>query len=876
VTLESMPQVSGTLAAHVTLNVSRRAISDVVSDIATQAHISFVADRALVGMGRLVTLRAVDITAREALLRTLAGSPLRALVGPGDQVVIVTRTASRNDNELPASERVRLSGYVRSAASQEVIRHALISADGDIVRRESNEDGFYFLNLTPGVHLLRVRAIGFVPLDTTVTLTGHGSIDVKLQAANVQLSTVTVVAARDTGPDLDVRAPDMSTMRLDLATLRLAPAMLGEMDPMRSLTLLPGVSTASDATTSFSVRGGGTDQNLILLDESTIYNPSHVLGFLSVFNSDAIDAVTLYKGAIPARFGGRLSSVVDIRQREGNGNKIEGKASIGLLASRASVEGPLPKHIGSFIVAARRSYADLFLKASKDTSLQNTVAYFYDINAKANIRLGSHGVLMASGYAGRDRFGDAEFLTAGWGNTSGTLRWNQIVGGRLYSKVTAAVSDYDYRLSFPLVANENVNWLAGIRSVSIKTEQTFHFTDRNKLEFGVEVGSHEFHPGSVSVDDTSDLAGLSIETRHGIGSAAYLGHDVELGSKLSLRYGLRFSQFTRRGKATIYKYANNLPLVYDAVLGRYEPAEPIDSTQYAAGKTVSSYSGLEPRFSASVALTERVSVKASYARTRQYLQLASRTNSPTPLDVWEPVGPFIRPQEADQFAIGVNSASDAYEFSAEAYYKKARNVVDFVDGADVVLNDRLETVLTQGEGRAYGLELFARRRTGRLSGWVSYTLAHAEQRFVAPTSIQGSGAGINGGRYYPAPYDKTHSLSVVAAYPVGRGWTFGSTFTLASGLPTTLPASRYQLDDLLIAEYGDRNAGRLPLYHRLDLSMTRKVGRGELQLGVFNAYNRFNAQSLTFRQSQNNPLISEGVQLSVFGVVPSISYSFRF
>jgi hypothetical protein len=720
---------------------------------------------------------------------------------------------------------------------------------------------------------VRVRALGYAPLDTTLVLGSPVTVDFALVVQPVTLASVTVAADADR-PEVDPRAPAMSVARLDLKTVRVVPAPLGEIDPIRSLTLLPGVSSASDFSTSFTVRGGGADQNLILLDEATIYNPAHILGFLSVFNSDAIDDVTLYKGAIPARFGGRLSSVVDIRQREGNANEFSGSASIGLLSSRIAVEGPLPGRRGSYLVAARRSYADLFLKGSSDPELRENVAYFYDLNAKGNLRLGRSGSLMASGYFGRDRFANADQFGAGWGNRSGTLRWNQAFGGRLFSKATLAMSDYDYQLEFP-IASDSVAWTARIRSVDVKIDEALHLSGGHTVDFGLQTTFHQFRPGDVRPRGTSTIEPRTIETRHGIAAAAYAGHEIELGSLLSLRYGVRWSSFLRRGAATIHRYAGDAPVVYDAALGRYEPGTVIDSTRYADGATITTYSGLEPRISARVALSPTASVKASYARTRQYLQLASKTNAPTPLDVWEPVGPWLRPQRADQFALGYASTLDGerYEVSAEAWFKRLYDVVDFVDGAEVILNDRLETVVLPGDGRSWGLELYARKRAGAVTGWVSYTLARSEQR---SRGISSADPGINEGRFYPNPYDKTHELSLVAVRPVSRRWTFGATFTLASGLPTTYPESRYQVDGFLIAEYAARNSSRLPLYHRLDLSATRTAGNTQLQLGLFNAYNRFNAQSLTFRQSAQDPLVSEAVQLSVFGIVPSISYSFRF
>lgn len=878
--LEAVTTPRGALAATVTLDMRNQPRATVLAEIARQANLSFVADRALPGMAATVSLTLSKVPARTAILRLLVGAPLRALVNAGGQLVIV-RTATAGDapsaGAAPVADRTeRVSGFVRNLASGEVLRGATVRVDGDAQIRQTNEEGFYALVLTTGAHRLSVRAIGFAPLDTTILVASRLQVDLAVRSQAGVLSTVQVQASREEERvDLDPRSPQMSVIKLDMTAARAVPPMLGEVDPIRTLTLLPGVSTSSDASTAFSVRGGGVDQNLILLDESTIYNPSHILGFLSTFNADAIDNVMLYKGAIPSRFGGRLSSVVDIRQRDGNREEFAGSASIGLLSSRAIVEGPLPGHRGSWMLAGRRSYADVFLAASSDTAIQNTTAYFYDLNAKVNYQLGRNGALIASGYLGRDKFGqESEGIGAEWGNRATTLRWNQAIGGRLYSKVTGAWSNYDYRLRFELEPRDSVRWNASIQAADFKIDETLQLTASQKLEFGGEWTRNDFRPGKVTAfAETSDFEALEVEPRLGVTRAAYVAHGLELGSRIGVQYGLRAAEFTRMGHATRYSYANNAPVVYNALLTRYEPGQLLDSSHVAAGAKLASFNGVEPRASIRFSITDAHSIKASYARTQQFLQLISNTNSMTPLDVWEPAGPFVKPQVADQFALGWSGKWRSLELSAESYYKRATNVVDYVDGADVILNPRLETILVQGIGRSYGLELFARRSTGRLSGWASYTLGRAEQRFLAPGTTDG---GINHGKWYPSPFDKTHNLSLVGIWQWTSKWNVGSTFTLASGLPVTLPNARYFVDGLLIPEYMGRNSARLPLYHRLDLSLTRLFHRGELQMGVLNAYNRFNAQTLHVRQRANEPLVAEARQTSIFGIVPSINYIFRF
>ncbi|MEZ4457808.1 MAG: TonB-dependent receptor [Gemmatimonadales bacterium] len=774
---------------------------------------------------------------------------------------------------MQGQESVRLSGYVRAAASGEVIRYAQLWVEGLPNRTESNQDGFYVLALPAGRHTVRVRAVGFDPFSLEVDLTRSETRDFLLESRPFTLEEVRVQGARDTS-DIDPGTPEMSTLRLDLKTVRLVPVVLGELDPIRTLTLLPGVSTISDFSTGFSVRGGGADQNLILLDESTIYNPSHVFGFFSVFNGDAVDDVKLYKGAIPARFGGRLSSVLDVRQREGNANEFVGQGTIGLLASRVSTEGPLPGRVGSWLVAGRRTYADLFLKLSSDPDLNQNVAYFYDLNAKTNVRLGATGALMLSGYFGRDRFKIEDRFAASWGNKAGTLRWNQAFGDRLFSKATFTVSDYDYGLEF-LGSGRDLSWTSRIGGADFKVDESFHIANGNLLEFGGELTWHDIRPGSIRPVGDSPVLALDLQRRYGLAPAVHVSQELELGSRLSLRYGFRLAGFQRRGPATIYRYRNDAPVVYNPVLGRHERGEVVDSVRYADGESLTTATSLEPRASLRVGLSPSASLKFGYSRTRQFLHLISNTNSPTPIDIWEPIGPFLQPQRSDQVAVGYTATwgGTDYELSVEAYYKWLTDVTDFIDGADIAINDRLETEMLQGEGRAWGFEIYARKQVGRLTGWLSYTLGRSERRVPG---ISAEDPGINGGKYYPSPYDKTHDLSLVGFYPLGTKWTLSGTFVFSTGLPATYPESRYQYNGQVIVEYGPRNAARLPSYHRLDLTVTRSGRRGQWQFGVFNLYNRFNAQSISFEQAEDNPLLVQAVQTSIFGIVPSVSYSFRF
>lgn len=768
-------------------------------------------------------------------------------------------------------ERYRLSGYVRVAETNEVIRSARLRVGELGFVAETNRFGFFALLLEPGRYEIEVSSIGYDVVTRTVVMDGPQTLDFALSVRPLVLEDITVETEQDP-PDIDPTTVEMSIARLDVPALSRVPVVLGEADPVRALTLFPGVSTANDATTALNVRGGSTDENQILLDDSQVFNPAHAIGLFSSFNPDAIDDVTLYKGAIPSRYGGRLSSVLEIQQREGNSREFEGAASIGLLASRLSVQGPLFDGSGSYLFAGRRTYADLFLKLSNDPDLKESTAYFYDLNAKANYRYGATGQVMVSGYFGRDRFRVSDVVSVGWGNAAGTIRWNQGFGS-LFSHVTLAYSDYDYELvnGFNTVG---VSWDSRVRSLNAKIDEEWTIGRGSILEFGMSLTDYLIEPANITPTGGSSVVARRFEEQRGLSPEAYVEHEVEFG-RATLRYGLRGTGFVRRGSGTVLQYENDAPVVFNPGLGRYEPGVVTDTTFFSGGETLSEDWGLEPRASVRFGLTETSSLKASYSRTRQYLRLVTNTNSTSPLDIWEPVGPYVRPSTADQYAVGYarTFSRGAYSLSAEIYYKRMRDLVDYVDGAQLLLNERLETTILPAEGRGYGFELFLRKNTGKLQGWASYTYANADQR---SPGIGAADPGIAGGEWYAAPYDRTHDATFTGIYPLGESWTLGANFVFASGLPTTFPVSRYEFGGLILGEFGPRNAERLPAYHRLDVSLTKRFARNELHFGFFNVYNRFNAQALSFRQSQESPFVTEAAQFSVFGIVPSISYRFFF
>ena len=637
-------------------------------------------------------------------------------------------------------ESVRLSGYVRSAANDEVLRVARL----EIVERgffiATNRFGFYSVELAPGNHTIRISALGYETVTRTLALEATTSLDFTLPLRPITVSELTVTTDREP-PDLDPGSVDMSVIRLDVPALSELPVVLGEADSVRTLTLYPGISTANDATTAINVRGGAGDENLIRLDDSEVFNPAHAIGLFSTFNSDAVGDVTLYKGGIPARYGGRLSSVLEIHQREGNSREFEGAATIGLLSSRLSLQGPLLDGRGSWLVAGRRTYADLFLGLSSDPSIQESTAYFYDLNAKANVRYGATGQIMLSGYAGRDRLRIGTQASAGWGNATGTLRWNHVFGS-VFSHLTLTYSDYDYHLQSSFDARA-ASLDAGIRNLSLSIDESWDLTPSDRLQFGAGVRSYEIQPANISPGEGSAVVPQEFESRKGLAPEAYIEHETEVGP-LGLRYGVRLSGFLRRGEETVYHYAGDAPVVYRAEFGRYERGTVVDSTRYGRGETIVSYWGLEPRLGLRLGLTDGSSLKASYSRTRQYLRLVTNTNSPTPLDLWDPVGPYVEPQVADQYAFGyvTTLSRGLYALSGEVYYKDARNLIDYVDGADIFITRRLETLLLEGEGRGFGLEFLVRKTraaaspVGRATRW----LVRSSGRRGSPPKIPGSTA----------------------------------------------------------------------------------------------------------------------------------------
>ncbi|TBN06325.1 TonB-dependent receptor [Hyunsoonleella flava] len=774
---------------------------------------------------------------------------------------------------VSAQGKYTISGTVTDASNGETVFGASVFFEGTTIGAITNEYGFYSITAEEGDYKLVISYVGFASLKTKITLDGNLKKDFEISEESTQLEEVLVVS--ESSERLNIKSPQMSVSKLKLETIKQMPVVLGEVDVLKSIQLLPGVTSGAEGSAGFNVRGGAADQNLVLLDEAMIYNTSHLFGFFSVFNADAIKDVKLYKGGIPARFGGRVSSVLDVRQKDGNSKKFEVNGGIGLISSRLSAEGPMFNEKGSFLVAGRGSYAHLFLQASGE---ENS-AYFYDLNLKTNYNIDKNNKLYLSGYFGRDEFNFGANFNSGYGNASGNLRWNHIFSDRVFSNLSFVYSDYDYILDFK---SFDFDWISEITNYNIKYDVTYYQSNKLQLDFGLNAIYYDFNPGEINpTSETSSINPLLLDQKRAFENGIYASAEYKVSDKLTANIGMRYSYFIRRGGQPITEYENGLPIVYNETLGVYQEGNAIGETIYAKNETIKTYGNLEPRLALAYQLNDDSSIKAGYSHTAQYIHLLSNTLSVTPLDVWTPSGEFIKPQLSDQYAIGYfrNFKDKEYSLEVEAYYKTVDNRIDYVDGSDLIGQNTIETEILNGELRAYGLEFLVRKTKGDFTGWLAYTISKAEQR--TPGGAAG-GPGINNGNWYYAPHDRTHDVSLTGAYKLNEKWNFGANLIFQTGRPVTYPDGQYTYEDLNIANFSDRNASRLTDYHRLDISATyvpnrkpEKRWKGEWVFGIYNIYNRRNAASISFGQNRETGA-NEATRTAIFGIVPSVSYNFKF
>ncbi|MCD4832364.1 MAG: TonB-dependent receptor, partial [Bacteroidales bacterium] len=762
-----------------------------------------------------------------------------------------------------AQQKHTISGYIKDAETGEELIGATIYIKELKTGGITNVYGFYSLTIPGGKYIIDYSYIGYTTKSVEINLAQSIMNNIELSTTATSLEEVVISAE---AADKNIKSSEMSVVKLNPKEIQTIPVIFGEQDLLKTIQLMPGVKSAGEGNSGFFVRGGSADQNLIYLDEAPVYNASHLLGFFSVFNSDAIKNMKLYKGNAPAKYGGRLSSVLDIKMNEGNSKKLGVSGGLGLISSRLTIEAPIVKNKGSFIISGRRTYADFLLTYSSEDLIKNTTLYFYDLNMKANYRISDNDRIFLSGYFGRDVFGFSDMMKTDWGNATATLRWNHLFSDKLFLNSSLIYSKYNYVIGFSGIG-ELIDVQSGIQDFNLKEDFQYFINPENTLNFGLNCIYHTFMPGELSSSDESFINSQIIDEKYAIESAAYISHKFDISNSLKLTYGLRYSNFAVIGPGNVYTFNDD--------------DEITDTISYNNGELVKNYGQLEPRISVNYILNEQTSVKTSYARNTQYIHLLSNATSSTPTDLWLPSSSIIKPQIADQIALGYfrNFNDNMFETSVEVYYKNLQNQIDYKNGADILLNDKVESQLVFGKGHAYGVEFLIKKRTGKFTGWIGYTLSKTERTFDE----------INDGAWYPAKQDRTHDVSIVSMYNLTKRWTISATWIYYTGDAVTFPSGKYVVDGLTVPMYTDRNAYRMPDYHRLDLGFTyvnkdkinkrknrKKKYESSWNISVYNVYARKNAYSIDFRENENDPTKTEAVRLALFQIVPSITYNFKF
>jgi len=773
-----------------------------------------------------------------------------------------------------SQEKFTVSGTVYDNLNNETLIGVSIYFPEINAGTTTNEYGFYSITIPEGVYKIQVSYLGFTSILESINLNQKIIKNFKLKEESESLDEIVIQTDIE---KINVKSPQMSVNKLTSASIKAIPVVLGEADIIKSIILLPGVTSAGEGASDFNVRGGAADQNLILLDEATVFNSSHLFGFFSVFNPDVIKDVKLFKGGIPAKYGGRLSSVLDIYQKEGNSKEFKVTGGVGLVSSRLLIEGPIKEEKISFLVGGRSSYAHLFLPLFDN----DNKAYFYDLNTKINYRINTKNNIFFSGYFGKDVFGINNSFINTYGNQVTNLRWNHLFSDKLFSNLSLIYSDYFYGLTLDFVGFE---WDSGITNYNLKYDFNHYLSNTIKLSYGINNIYTKFNPGEIIPSrDDSGIVPEKLIDKYANEFAVYIDAEHKITDNLTLQYGVRFSNFSRLGQDELNVYTDNNPVIYNEEFKKYESAEAIGTETYKRTDAIATFSNFEPRFSLSYLLDDDTSIKMSYNRMVQYLHLLSNTASPTPLDIWTPSGKYIQPQLLDQFALGYFKSikEGDYSLETEVFYKDIQNRIDYINGANLVANNEIETVILNGQARAYGLEVLLKKNEGNFKGWLAYTLSKSEQQTLGRTDIE---PGINNGEWYSSAFDKTHDISINASYELSKKWTFNTNFLLQTGQPTNYPVGQYEIQDINVPIYDDnrRNSDRLPAYHRLDISATltpeknkNREWKGEWVFGIYNIYGRQNAASINFRRNQET-MRNEAIQTSIFGLVPSVTYNFKF
>ena len=760
-----------------------------------------------------------------------------------------------------AQSTYTISGSITDSDNGEGLIGATVKIVEENKGSVTNVYGFYSLSLPEGKYTLQFSYIGYTTISKEINLNKDLKFNIELKESSTLITEFVVEGESNKA---NIESLDMSKNELKIEQIKGIPALMGEVDVIKAIQLLPGVQTIGEGGSGFFVRGGAADQNLILLDEANVYNASHLMGFFSVFNPDAVKNVELYKGGIPAQYGGRLASVLDIRMKDGNMKKFEAEGGIGTISSRLTLSAPIKKDKGAFMISGRRTYADLFLVFAKNKDLKEAQLYFYDANIKANYSFNEKNRVFLSGYFGRDVFSLAKQFRMNWGNGTGTLRWNHIFSNKLFLNTTLVYSNYDYLLGTPPGGDEEgdeFTWRSNVKDYYIKEDFNFYLNPNNTIKFGLQSAYHEISPSnlSYSIDGVSNE--LKSANANSLEHAIYFSNEQKITTRFSAVYGLRYSLFQNIGEAKVYSYDNAFNVS--------------DTSYYDKGEIYQTYGGFEPRLGLKYTLNENNSVKASYNRTRQYIQLASNSTASSPLDVWFSSSQNVKPQYADQVAVGyfTNFFKDTLETSVEIYYKKMYNTIDFKDNAQLLLNQYLEGELRFGDAYSYGFEFMTKKQKGKWTGWLSYTYSRVFK--VIPL--------INKGDKYPAKYDQPHNISLVGSYEFNKRLSVSLNFVYNSGRAVTMPTGKFVYQGQTVPIYSRKNAERLPDYHRLDLGVNLKSKHygekrfmGEWVFSVYNVYNRANAYSVNFKENPDNPNETQAEMLYLFKIIPSITYNFKF
>jgi hypothetical protein len=766
-----------------------------------------------------------------------------------------------------AQNKFTLDGYVKDSITGETIIGATLSVNQSGTRITTNQYGFFSLTLDEGDYTITITHVSYYTQSATIHLGANTEQNFLLLTRPSSLNEVLVYSKRK---DANVKDAQMGKVDLSISQIKNIPAFLGEVDILKAIQLLPGVRNAGEGNSGFYVRGGGPDQNLIMLDDAIVYNTGHLFGFFSIFNSDAIKNVSLIKGGMPAQYGGRLSSVLDIAMKDGNSNKFAAEGGIGLIASRLSLQGPLVKNKASFIVSGRRTYIDVLTKpfVNKNSSFYGSGYYFYDLNAKVNYRFSQKDRIYLSGYFGRDVFTFANkersfSANIPWGNSTATMRWNHLFGPKLFVNTTLVFNDYKFRFS-AAQNNFEVSLSSGIRDGNGKIDFDFYPGGQHKVKFGGLLTYHKFIPNIISgKQDSVVFLPANAEIKHAIENALYVQDDWELSDKIKLNYGLRWSGFTQVGPYTKF--------VRDANQNK------LDSTSYGSLEKVKNYNGFEPRFIIRYSLNETTSIKASVTRNLQFIHLVSNAGTTLPTDLWVPSTYRVKPQESWQYATGFfkNFNSNKYETSIEVYYKKMKNQIEFEEGYQPNVGDPEEHFVF-GKGWSYGSEFFINKTSGKFTGWFGYTLSWTWRKFDQ----------LNESKKFPAKYDRRHDLSIVGTYDLNPKIKLGAVFVYGTGNATSLPERFYIISGVVTQEFSHVNQYRMPPYHRMDLSLTytpehKKKTRVQDSwvFSIYNVYSRFNPYFIYFDQKgspYNGSLTIEARQVSLFPILPSVTWNFKF